>query len=158
MQLGKPPYSFDDFRVGMRIESQGLTVTEAHIIQFAGLTGDFNPIHVDEEFARGTVFGGRVAHGLLTLSLAVGLFAPLVAGTTIALLEASARFLKPVRAGDTIHVTSEVIDKRQSDKYDGGVVAFRHEVRNQRGDVVATAETKLLISRGPANKVGDARS
>jgi acyl dehydratase len=136
----------------MRLRSQGLTVTEAHIIQFAGLTGDYNPLHVDEVFARDTIFEGRVAHGLLTLSLAVGLFAPLVAGTTIALLEVSARFLKPVRIGDTIYVESEVVDKKPSEKYNGGIITFRHEVKNQRGEVVAVIDTKLLLARGIAIK------
>jgi acyl dehydratase len=152
MGIKPPPYTYDDFQVGMRLRSQGLTVTEAHIIQFAGLTGDYNPLHVDEVFARDTIFEGRVAHGLLTLSLAVGLFAPLVAGTTIALLEVSARFLKPVRIGDTIYVESEVVDKKPSEKYNGGIITFRHEVKNQRGEVVAVIDTKLLLARGIAIK------
>lgn len=152
MGIKPPPYTYDDFQVGMRLRSQGLTVTEAHIIQFAGLTGDYNPLHVDEVFARDTIFEGRVAHGLLTLSLAVGLFAPLVAGTTIALLEVSARFLKPVRIGDTICVESEVVDKKPSEKYNGGIITFRHEVKNQRGEVVAVIDTKLLLARGIAIK------
>ena len=138
---------FEDFQPGAKIESQGLTVTEAHVVAFAGLTGDFNPLHLDEEYARRTIFGGRIAHGLLTLSLALGLFAPNIYGSTIALLEASARFLKPVKIGDTIRVVTEVLDKKPTEKYEGGVVHLRHEVRNQRGEVVAVAETKILVSR-----------
>ncbi|GAB6944478.1 MaoC family dehydratase [Vulcanisaeta sp. JCM 14467] len=152
MSLKLPPYTFDDFQVGMKMKSQGLTITETHIIQFAGLTGDYNPLHVDDVFARETIFEGRVAHGLLVQALAVGLFAPLVAGTTIALLEVNSRFLKPVRIGDTIYVESEVVDKKPSEKYNGGVITFRHEVKNQRGEIVATIETKLLIARGLATK------
>ncbi|WP_243677951.1 MaoC/PaaZ C-terminal domain-containing protein [Vulcanisaeta distributa] len=149
MSLKLPPYTFDDFQVGMKMRSQGLTVTETHIIQFAGLTGDYNPLHVDDVFAKETIFEGRVAHGLLVQALAVGLFAPLVAGTTIALLEVNSKFLKPVKIGDTIYVESEVVDKKPSNKYNGGVITFKHEVKNQRGgETVATIETKLLIARG----------
>lgn len=137
MNLKLPPYTFDDFQVGMKMKSQGLTVTETHIMQFAGLTGDYNPLHVDDLFARETIFEGRVAHGLLIQALAVGLFAPLVAGTTIALLEVHSRFLKPVKIGDTIYVESEVVDKKPSEKYNGGVITFKHEVKNQRDETVA---------------------
>ncbi|WP_069807152.1 MaoC family dehydratase [Vulcanisaeta thermophila] len=147
-----PPLTYDDFQVGMKIRSQGITVTEAHIVQFAQLTGDYNPLHVDEEFARQTIFEGRVAHGLLTLSLATGLLAPLLAGTTIALLEVNAQFQKPVKIGDTIHVESEVIEKKESRKYNGGTVTFKQEVKNQRGETVATITIKVLIARGPATK------
>ncbi|MGC8598079.1 MAG: MaoC/PaaZ C-terminal domain-containing protein [Thermocladium sp.] len=150
MVLKAPPYSFDDFEVGMKIRSHGLTITEAHIIQFAGLTGDFNPIHLNAEFAGKSIFKERVAHGLLTLSVAVGQFAQLIAGTTIALLEVNSRFHKPVKIGDTIYVESEVISKVPSNKYNGGVVVLKHDVKNQFGELVASIETKLLISNGPA--------
>ncbi|MGC9153338.1 MAG: MaoC family dehydratase [Vulcanisaeta sp.] len=147
-----PPYTFDDFQVGMKIKSQGLTITETHIIQFAELTGDYNPLHINEIFAKDTIFEGRVAHGLLTLSIALGLFAPLVAGTTIALLEVSSKFLKPVRIGDTIYVITEVVDKKPSDKYNGGVITFKHEVKNQNEETVSIIETKLLLARDLALK------
>ncbi|MGC8543894.1 MAG: MaoC family dehydratase [Vulcanisaeta sp.] len=147
-----PPYTFDDFQVGMKIKSQGLTITETHIIQFAELTGDYNPLHINEIFAKDTIFEGRVAHGLLTLSIAFGLFVPLVAGTTIALLEVSSKFLKPVRIGDTIYVITEVVDKKPSDKYNGGVITFKHEVKNQNEETVAIIETKLLLARDLALK------
>jgi acyl dehydratase len=150
VSLKLPPYTFDDFQIGMKMRSQGLTVTETHIIQFSGLTGDYNPLHVDDVFAKETIFEGRVAHGLLIQALAVGLFAPLVAGTTIALIEVSSKFLRPVKIGDTIYVESEVVDKKPSEKYNGGIITFRHEVKNQRGETVATIETKLLIARGLA--------
>jgi len=147
-----PPYTFDDFQVGMKIKSQGLTITETHIIQFAELTGDYNPLHINEIFAKDTIFEGRVAHGLLTLSIAFGLFVPLVAGTTIALLEVSSKFLKPVKIGDTIYVITEVVDKRPSNKYNGGVITFKHEVKNQNEETVAIIETKLLLARDLALK------
>ncbi|KUO79148.1 MAG: MaoC family dehydratase N-terminal domain-containing protein [Vulcanisaeta sp.] len=152
MSIKPPPYTYDEFQVGMRLRSQGLTITEAHVVQFAGLTGDYNPLHVDEVFAKNTIFEGRVAHGLLTLSLATGLFAPLVAGTTIALLEVNVKFLKPVKIGDTIYVDTEVVDKKPSNKYNGGVITFRLEVKNQRDEVVAVIDQKLLIARGLAVK------
>lgn len=150
MVLKTPPYSFDDFEIGMRIRSHGLTITESHIIQFAGLTGDFNPIHVNAEFAGKSIFKERVAHGLLTLSAAIGQFAQLIAGTTIALLEVNSRFHKPVKIGDTIYVESEVMSKVPSNKYNGGVVILKHDVKNQLGELVTSIETTLLISNGPA--------
>ncbi|CCC80769.1 MaoC family dehydratase [Thermoproteus tenax] len=139
--------TYDEFQPGARIVSHGVTVTESHIVQFAGLTGDHNPLHLDEAYAKGTIFGGRIAHGLLTLSLAVGLIAHYLYGTTIALLEAGGRFLKPVKIGDTIRVEAEVVDKRPSEKYDGGIVHLRLDVKNDRGDTVAVAEIKALVSR-----------
>ena len=72
MSIKPPPYTYDEFQVGMKLRSQGLTITETHVVQFAGLTGDYNPLHVDEIFAKNTIFEGRVAHGLLTLSLEIG--------------------------------------------------------------------------------------
>ncbi|MGC9118405.1 MAG: MaoC/PaaZ C-terminal domain-containing protein [Thermoproteus sp.] len=138
--------AFEDFEVGARFRSHGVTVTEAHVSAFAWLTGDWNPLHVDGEFAKSTIFGERIAHGMLTASLALGLFAQYLYGTVIALLEASARFLKPVKIGDTIYVETEVVDKRPSEKYRGGVVHLRHEVKNQRGETAAVVETKVLVA------------
>ena len=145
--MAGPPFTFDDLEVGMRLRSPGITVTEAHVVAFAGLSGDFNPLHLDETFARKSIFGSRVAHGLLTLALSSGFISMLVAGTALALLEVNARFVKPVRIGDTIYVEGVVVDKRPVEKYDGGVVVVRSEVKNQDGDVVAIVESKLLVSR-----------
>ena len=141
--------TFEEFRPGMKVRSHSVTVTETHVAAFAWLTGDWNPLHMDAEYAGSTIFGGRIAHGMLTASLALGLFAPYLYGTAIALLEVGARFLKPVRIGDTIYVETEVLDRKPSEKYrGGGVVRLRHEVRNQNNEVVAVVETKALVGGG----------
>jgi len=111
-----PPLTFDDFEVGMKLISGRITVTDAHIVLFAGLSGDFNPLHVDDEFAKKTIFGSRIAHGLLTLSLLSGHMGMLVAGTAIAFLELHARFQRPVRVGDTIYGEATVVDKKPVEK------------------------------------------
>jgi len=146
---GRMGLTFEEFRPGMKVRSHSVTVTEAHVAAFAWLTGDWNPLHMDAEYAGSTIFGGRIAHGMLTASLALGLFAPYLYGTAIALLEVGARFLKPVRIGDTIYVETEVLDRKPSEKYrGGGVVRLRHEVRNQNNEVVAVVETKALVGGG----------
>jgi acyl dehydratase len=139
--------SFDEFEVGQRFESYRITVTEAHVVLFASLSGDFNPLHVDDTFARKSIFGSRVAHGILTLSLMSGYLGMLVAGTAIAFLEMNVRFTLPVRIGDTIHSVIEVIDKKPSEKYKGGIVTFKSQVYNQRNEVVMEGSFTLLISK-----------
>jgi len=143
--------SFDEFEVGQKFESYKITVTEAHVVLFASLTGDFNPLHVDEGFAKNSIFGSRIAHGLLTLSLTFGYLAMLVAYTAIALLEVKAKFIRPVKIGDTIHSVIEVIDKRLSEKYRGGIVTFKSQVFNQRNEVVMEGVYSLLISSKDKN-------
>jgi len=143
---GKPLY-YEDLEVGMVFETPGRTITEADIVNFAGVSGDFYSIHTDEEFSRGTIFGGRVAHGLLTLSVVTGLwfrtgiFEPaLIAFYGID----SLRFLKPVKPGDTVRARLTVVDKRGKEV--GGVVTFKNEVFNQRGELVMVFNALLVIA------------
>ncbi|QGA68951.1 MaoC/PaaZ C-terminal domain-containing protein [Sulfolobus sp. E11-6] len=142
-----PPLTFDDFQIGMKFTSPRITVTDAHIVLFAGLSGDFNPLHVDDLFAKKTIFGNRIAHGLLTLTLLSGHMGMLVAGTAIAFLEMHAKFLKPVKVGDTIYGEAEVIDKKPVEKYNGGVITIKSTIKNQNNEAVAESESKLLVSR-----------
>src|SRR6516225_1788808 len=103
---------FDDVEVGQEWESLGRTITETDIVNFAGLSGDFNPIHLDHEFARTTPFRRPIAHGLLVFSIAsgLGLFAPPM--RTLAILSIREwSFKNPVFPGDTIHVVSKVLSK-----------------------------------------------
>lgn len=139
--------TFDDFEVNQKFVSHSITVTDAHIVLFAGLSGDFNPLHVDEEFAKKTIFKGRIAHGLLTLSLLSGHLGMLVAGTAIALLGINVKFLSPVRSGDTIHSEAIVKEKRYVEKYQGGIVTFDFIVKNQKEEKVIEGEVSLLISK-----------
>jgi|DewCreStandDraft_3_1066083.scaffolds.fasta_scaffold00180_12 acyl dehydratase len=141
------PLYYEDLEVGMVFETPGRTITEADIINFAGVSGDFYSIHTDEEFSRKTIFGGRVAHGLLTVSIVTGLwfrtgiFEPsLIAFYGIDNL----RFIRPVRIGDTVRARLTVIDKRKKDL--GGIVTFKNEVYNQRGELVLVFNALLLIS------------
>ena len=97
---------FEDFQVGDEFHSVSRTITESDVVNFAGLSGDFNQIHTDDEFAKTTIFKGRIAHGLLGLAVISGLAARLgfVEGTTIALRNIEWKFKNPIRAGDTIRV------------------------------------------------------
>ncbi|MHA1607260.1 MAG: MaoC family dehydratase [Candidatus Freyarchaeota archaeon] len=140
------PKTFNEFEVGEKFVSPAITVTDAHITLFAGLSGDFNPLHVNDEFAKKTPFGARIAHGLLTITLMSGFMGMLVAGTAIAFLEARYKFLAPVKVGDTIHTEGEVVEKKPTSKYPGGVVRFKYEIKNQRGEVCVEGEAALLVA------------
>ena len=109
--------TFDELKVGDRFVFTSITLTEAHIVLFAGISGDFNPLHLSEEFARRGIFGGRVAHGMLTASIMSGAVGTLLAGTAMALLDVAFRFVAPVRIGDTIQTEAEVLEKRPSRQY-----------------------------------------
>ncbi len=105
---------FEDMEVGWKARTPGRTVTEADIVEFAGLSGDYTPLHTDAEYARGTIFGERVAHGLLGLAIASGLATRLgfLEETVEAFTGLEWKFRAPIRIGDTIHVEIEVAQKR----------------------------------------------
>jgi acyl dehydratase len=145
-----PPLYFEDIQVGFRFETPQRTVTEADLVAFAGVSGDFNPLHTDAVFAARSIYGERIAHGALILSLATGLRqrVGLFDGTLMGLLEIRRwRFASPVRIGDTIRVVSEVTELRPSSKADRGVMVQRVEVVNQDDAVVNEGELILLIRR-----------
>ncbi|MGQ0550423.1 MAG: MaoC/PaaZ C-terminal domain-containing protein [Armatimonadota bacterium] len=144
------PLHFEDLAVGMRFDTPGRTITEADLVNFAGVSGDYNPLHTDEEFARTTLFGRRVAHGSLVLSLTAGLRqrTGVFEGTLLALLEIrSWRFLKPVFIGDTVRVTTTIQDVRETSNSERGVVVQHIDVVNQRGETVQQGELVSLIRR-----------
>ncbi|NIM45213.1 MAG: dehydratase [Nitrososphaeria archaeon] len=141
---------FEDFKIGERFNSPARTLTEADIVTFAGLSGDYNPLHTDEEFAKKTPFKGRVAHGLLTLAISEGLRARLALfeGTAIALLGVNnVRFISPVKAGDTIRVESRVASKRETSKQERGIIILKDVVKNQRNEVVMEAEITIMVRK-----------
>jgi acyl dehydratase len=147
---GGAPLHFEDLEVGVAWRSGGRTVTEADIAAFAGVSGDFNPIHVDAEYAAGTVFGQRVAHGALVLAIATGLRQQ--QGTFRGTLKAwlgmrDWRFTAPVLIGDTVHVVTEVTELRDTQDPLAGLAIQRVEVRNQRGEAVAKGEFVTLMHR-----------
>lgn len=145
-----PGLYFEEFSTGDQFTTPRRTVTEADVVQFAGLSGDYNPIHTDEVFSAETPFGGRIAHGLLCLSIVTGLAARLGIhdGTTIAMLGIEEwRFLKPVMLGDTIHARLTIADKRETSKPDRGILIRGFEVVNQRGEVVQQGTIPLMVRR-----------
>lgn len=148
-----PGLFFEDFNVGDTFVSPGRTLTESDVTLFAGLSGDYNPLHTDEEFARQTLFGRRIAHGLLVLSISTGLIARtgVLDGTVIAFLAIEQwNFRAPVFIGDTIACIQTVESKRETKKPDRGIVRFRSEVRNQKAELVQEGVRTLMIRRRPA--------
>jgi 3-hydroxybutyryl-CoA dehydratase len=145
---------FDDLELETRIESPRRTVTEADIVAFAGLSGDFNPLHTDETTASRTAFRGRIAHGLLVQSIGSGLVNQTGAfhNTIAALAEMSIRYLAPVRAGDTIGVVLTVRDKDPAPSVKRGWVLFDCVVTNQDGVQVIEGEWRTLHLRQRARR------
>jgi acyl dehydratase len=142
---------FEEFAVGQEVESPARTVTEADIVLFAGLSGDYNQLHTDAEFAKGTSFGQRVAHGLLGLAMASGLAARagFIEGTAQAFLGLEWKFKAPVFIGDTIHLHARTVRTRAMSSMGGGMVVFAVTVRNQRGETVQQGEWTLLVKGRP---------
>lgn len=141
---------FKGFRAGETIVSPGRTITEADIVIFAGISGDWTELHTNAEYMKSSMFGQRIAHGLLTLSVASGLALRAMQRTPVEVLAFlgmdNVRFMAPVLIGDTIRVESEVIEARPSKSRPGtGILRFRNVVKNQRGEAVATYETALMV-------------
>lgn len=139
---------FEEIEVGEEYVSPGRTVTEADIVIFAGLSGDYNVLHTDAEFMKTPIFGERIAHGLLGLAIQSGL---LTRGmrpyATIAFLGLRWKFKGPIKIGDTITVRAKVISKKETSKPDRGVVTLERQVTNQKGEVVQEGETDLMVAR-----------
>jgi acyl dehydratase len=144
---------WEEWEIGAEFESPARTVTEADIVQFAGLSGDYNPLHVNEEYCKTTMFGGRIAHGPLVYAIAAGLLFQLhlYDDTLIAFLGfEDLRFTKPVKPGDTIHARVKVLEKLETSKPDRGVMKRQLLVINQRGEVVQEGRQAFLLKRKPA--------
>jgi acyl dehydratase len=144
------PLHFEDVEVGFRFETPSRTVTEADLASFAEVSGDFNPLHTDADFAAATIYGERIAHGALVLSLATGLRQKvgLFDGTLMGLLEIRRwRFRAPVRIGDTIRVRCEVTELRETSEADRGVMVQDVEVLSQADQVVNDGTLVMLLKR-----------
>jgi acyl dehydratase len=145
-----PPLYFEDVEVGLRFETPRRTVTEADLVAFAGVSGDFNPLHTDAVFAAHSIYGERIAHGALVLALVTGLRqrVGLFDGTLMGLLEIRRwQFHAPVLIGDTIRVANEVTELRETSKPDRGMMVQRIEVLNQADEVVSDGEFVMLLKR-----------
>ena len=140
---------FEDIQLGDEYLSPGRTITEADIVAFAGLSGDYNVLHTDAEYMKTSIFGERIAHGLLGLSISSGLGSRAIVRpfATIAFLGLRWRFKGPIKIGDTIKVRMRVSDKKETSKPDRGIVTIQRSVVNQRGEVVQEGDTELMIER-----------
>ena len=144
---------FEDFQVGLTLTTAGRTITEADIVNFAGLSGDFNQLHTDAEYAKQGLFGRRIAHGLLVTSIASGLAAQtgILEGTTLAFREIREwKFIKPVFIGDTVHVVLEVTGTKPMPRLGGGVVEIKVDVRNQSDETVMRGMWLVIMASRPA--------
>jgi len=142
---------FEEIEVGEEFESPGRTVTETDIVLFAGLSGDYNVLHTDAEFMKKSIFGERIAHGLLGLAIQSGLFYRTGrVYATLALGGLKWKFKGPIKIGDTIRLRTRVASKRETSKTDRGVVIVERTLLNQRDEVVQEGETELVVERTPA--------
>jgi len=147
----------EDFKVGEKAVSPGRTITEADIVMFAGISGDWSELHTNEDYMKRSPFGQRIAHGMLTLSIASGLSLrtsdhPLIEILAFLGMD-NVRFTAPVFIGDTIRVESEVIEARPSNsRPEAGILKFKNIVKNQREETVATWETALMVSTRPSKR------
>ncbi len=143
---------FETLTIGERFISPGRTITETDIVNFAALSGDYNQLHTDAQFAATTQHGQRIAHGLLVLSVTSGLSSRLpvmkaMETTLIGLAELKCRWRKPTLIGDTLHVVMEVVEKTESRKPDRGTVLLRRMAVNQHGDAVLESDWSLVLQR-----------
>jgi acyl dehydratase len=141
---------YEDLAVGDRFTTGGIMVTESHIAGFAGLTGDFFDLHVDEQFAIELGFEGRVAHGILGLALTDGLKNRAAARLrAIASLGWNWKFTRPIYIGDRIRAEIEIASKRETKRPDRGIVTLALKVKNQNGEVVQEGSNDLMMLRRP---------
>lgn len=143
---------FEQFEVGQRIITSGRTITESDIVNFAGLSGDYNQIHTDAEFSSQSPFGKRVAHGLLVLSIASGLAmrTGVLEGTVLAFREINNwKFSLPVFIGDTIHVELNIIETKPIPRLGGGSIIIELSVKNQQDEVTMKGTWTALVASKP---------
>jgi acyl dehydratase len=139
---------YEEIAEGLSWETGGITVTESHILAFAGLTGDFYDLHVDDEYARALGFPGKVAHGLLGLALADGLKnRSSVRLAAIVSLGWRWSFTGPILPGDRISSAIMVISKRETRRPERGIVTLAFDLRNQRGETVQRGENDMMVHR-----------
>jgi acyl dehydratase len=138
---------FEDFTLGEQFKTAGRTVGEGDITSFAGLVGDFTPIHVDEHYARQTRFGGRIAHGPLSMSMAIGLLTQLnvLGEAVVGLLNLNWDFKGAVKIGDTVYAQVSIGEWRKTSKPDTGVVKFCFDVTNQHATPIQTGSMTVLF-------------
>lgn len=154
---GQGEVFWEDLAQGQVITGPGVTITDSHLVSWAGLTGDWVSLHLDEEYAATTAFKQRIAHGPLTLSLGLGLLTQTgIFGNVRAWLGVDAvRALTPVLIGDTIHPEAELVQSRLTSKSEQGLWSFDYTILNQRRESVMTFRASLLIGRRPGSAEAD---
>ncbi len=137
---------FDDVEVGQEWESVGRTVTEADVVNYAGVSGDFNPIHTDHEFAKTTPYRRPVAHGLLIWAISSGLGTYSPPMRTLAFMAIRDwEFRGPVFIGDTIRVRSKILAKEERSRGRRGVITWLRQILNQENKIVHEGTTVTLV-------------
>lgn len=126
-----PELAYADIKIGDEA-SLSRTITDAHIVNFAGITGDFNPVHVDAEYAQQSMFGERICHGMLMAGLISAVLGMQLPGSNAIYLGQDLKFTAPVKIGDTVTVTAKVTEKRD----DKRIIKLRTTVSNQKGELV----------------------
>lgn len=141
--------TFDEFNVGDEFYTASRTITEADVVSFAGLSGDFNPLHTNEAFMQNSPFGTRIAHGVLSLAVATGLANQLgiFEGTTVAVLEMVTRFTGAVKFGDTIGLVLKIADKKETKRPDKGIATVEIKVLNQRSESIMEGTWLIMLAR-----------
>lgn len=137
----------EEFEIGKVYVSQGRTITEADVVNFAGISGDFNVLHTSDEFAKQGPFKERIAHGMLGASIMTGLsnLLGIFDGTTIAFLELTLRYKNPLRIGDTVHLEVEPVEIKPSSKGGRGVVNFMARLVNQEGTLITESPWTIMM-------------
>ena len=141
---------WEEYDLGQVLVTPAITITDAHLVEWAGLTLDFYPLHMDEPYAKTTMMGGRIAHGPLTFALSVGLMAQrefMNYDPIIAWLGSEVKATKPVRPGDTIHVEAEIVEKRETKRADRGIQKWLYRIMNQDGEVVMENMMTFMMYR-----------
>ncbi|MBD3845391.1 MaoC family dehydratase N-terminal domain-containing protein [Bosea sp. SSUT16] len=145
-----PGKFYEEIQIGDERLTPRVTVTEGHVLAYAGVAGDFSPIHMDEVYAQSTVFGGRIAHGLMGLSLTDGMKVQSGFFHDGIALGWSWNFKKPIRIGDTLQVKFRVADMRiPKSRSDMGILTIAIALLNQHGEVVQEGEHRLMVPRKP---------
>ncbi|MFC5520004.1 MaoC family dehydratase [Polaromonas jejuensis] len=145
-----PGNFFDDIKIGDERLTPRITVTEGHILAYAGVAGDFSPLHMDEVYAQTTHFGGRVAHGLMGLTLTDGLKVQSAFFQDGIALGWTWNFKGPIKIGDTLQARFRIADARISrSRPEMGILVMAIHLINQRGEVVQEGEHRLMVPRKP---------
>lgn len=153
------PLGVDELSVGDAWESPARTLTEADVVAFAGISGDYNPLHMDHEFAKKSAFRQPIAHGLLGLAVVSGLTSNAPRVDTVAFLSILEwKFLRPIAFGDTIHIVSSIESIEMQARGRRGIVTWKRQIVNQKGQIVQEGLTQTLVKARDAQQKADSDS